>query len=80
MPYTMDKFIQEAEKRAVLRASLEVRLEGIPNEQLLQRIPNEERLEGIPPEQLIDRLIQQMTPEALEMLQRRIEQQKSSRP
>ena len=49
MPYTMDEFMKEVEKRAVRRASFDVRLEGIPPEKRLEGIPPEKRLEGLTP-------------------------------
>jgi hypothetical protein len=56
MPITMEEFIRQAERRAVLRAPVEIRLEGIPAEQRLEGIPAEQRLEGISPEQILESL------------------------
>lgn len=50
MPYTMDEFMKEADKRAVSRAPFDVRLEGIPPEKRLEGISPEKRLEGLTPE------------------------------
>ena len=74
VPYTMEDFILEAERRAVLRAPVEMRLEGIPTEM---------RLEGIPTEQLLEKLIQEgkthaLTPEAREKLRLFLEEPPTS--
>ena len=74
MPYTMEEFMKEVDKRAVSRVPIDV---------LLEAIPDEKRLEGIPPEKLVEGLIRegsagQLTPDALESLQRFIERQRSS--
>ncbi len=42
MPYTMEEFIRQAEDWAVLRAPLEMRLQGIPLEEV-ERLPPEDR-------------------------------------
>ena len=57
MPITMEEFLRQAEKRAVLGAPVEIRLEGLTPEQ---------RLEGLTPEQVL----QKMSPEEREKLRR----------
>ena len=64
MPITMEEFIRKAEKRAVLDAPVEIRLEGLTPEQ---------RLDGLTPEQVF----QLLTPENREKLRRLIEEQPS---
>jgi hypothetical protein len=60
MPIDREEFIRQAERRAVLRAPVEVRLEGIPPEQLVEKLLHEGKTHA-------------MTPEVLEKLRQLIE-------
>jgi hypothetical protein len=66
MPYTMDEFMKEVDKRAVRRAPFDVRLEGIPDEKRLEGIPIAKRLEGIS----LANLLEGLSPEDREVMRR----------
>ena len=61
MPITMEEYIRQAERRAVLRAPVSMRLDGLTPEQLLDKL-------------LQDESVQQLTPEAREKLRRLYEE------
>ena len=70
VPITMEEFLRNADKRAMARATVEERLEGIPAEEMRKRMTPEECLEGITPEQILANL----TPEAREAFRRSLNQ------
>jgi hypothetical protein len=79
MPYTLEEFMKEVDKRAVRRAPFDLRLEGIPDEKRLEGIPDEKRLEGIPTEKRLEgispeQIYQNMTPEDREKMRRLFEE------
>ena len=69
MPYTMEEFIRQANKRAIQRSTIEERLKGLTPEEVLQAFPVDQRLQGVTPEQMFETL----TPEAREKLRKLLE-------
>ena len=69
MPYTMEEFIRQADKRAIQRSTIEERLEGLTPGQVIDRLPPEHRLAGLTPEQRLAGL----TPEQREELRKLLE-------
>jgi hypothetical protein len=73
VPITMEEYIRQAEGRAVLRAPVKMRLEGLTLEQRLQGLSAEQLLEMLTPEQIVARL----KPEAREKLRRFLDESAS---
>ena len=75
MPITMEEYIRQAERRAVLRAPVKLRLEGLTPQQRLEGMSLEQRLQGLSAEQLLEiltpeQIVARLTPEAREKLRR----------
>ncbi len=74
MPVDREEFLKKAKKRIVQESTVEERLEGLTPEQVRARLTPEQLLEGF----LQEGSEVQLTPDAVERLQRLIERQRSS--
>ncbi len=52
MPYTMENFIHDVALEHLSELTIDERLQGLPAEEIAQRLPLEERLKGLPAEEL----------------------------